>query len=457
MDAISQSVQGHRDFFRTGQTLNVGFRQESLKKLIDALSRYESKIYDAFREDLRKPKLEVFGTEIGMILKEAKLHRKKVRKWAKPTRVTTDMFNFYSRSRILHEPYGVVLIMSPWNYPLQLALLPLVGALSAGNCVLMKPANYSTHVSDIIKEIITDIYPPEYVSVFTGDRSVNQAVLEERFDMIFFTGSPSLGKTVMQKASRHLTPLVLELGGKSPCIVEPDANLNIAAQRICFGKYLNSGQTCIAPDHLFVHRDVKEKLLAGIRATIVKFYGDNPQQSPDFGRIITDRQFDRLVRLMGSAGTIYHGGQSNREERFIAPTIIDNITYDDPIMQEEIFGPLLPVLEYSDVHDVIARINAHEKPLAFYLFTESEATRDLVLSSTSSGGGCVNDTIMHITNHRMPFGGVGNSGMGAYHGHYSFNAFSHHRSMLQKTTKFNPTLAYPPYKNKLRFIKPFLS
>ncbi len=457
MDSIAKAVKEHRDFFQTGKTIDIEFRRDSLKKLQDALLRYENEIYDAFWEDLRKPKLEVFGTEIGMILKEIKHHLKKLNKWAKPTRISTDMLNFYSTSRILHEPYGVVLIMSPWNYPLQLALLPMVGALSAGNCVMMKPAHYSANVSDLIKKLLTEIFPPEYVSVITGDRNVNQAVLDQRFDLIFFTGSPSLGKIVMEKASKHLTPVVLELGGKSPCIVEQDADLDIAARRISFGKFLNSGQTCIAPDHLFVHREVKDKLLLKIRGCIKSFYGDDPEQSPDYGRIINDRQFDRLEKLMHSAGTIIHGGKVNRTARYVEPTIIDKINYTDPIMQEEIFGPLLPVLEFTRLEDVISMINRHEKPLAMYFFTSSKSKRDLLLSSTSSGGGCINDTIMHVSNPNMPFGGVGNSGMGCYHGKFSFDAFSHHRSILQKTTIFNPTIPYPPYKNKLSYIKLLLS
>ena len=457
MDSISQTVQAHRDFFQTGQTLDIDFRRGNLKKLREAVLKYEGKIYEAFWADLRKSKFEVFGTEIGMILKEAKHHQKKLTKWAKPTKVRTDIINLGGKSRILHEPFGVTLIMSPWNYPLQLALLPLVGAISAGNCAMVKPAHYSAHVTEVIKELITETFPPEYISVVTGDRSVNQAVLDERFDFIFFTGSPSLGKIVMEKAARHLTPVILELGGKSPCIVEQDADLEVAAQRITFGKFLNSGQTCIAPDHLFVQREVKDELLLKIENCIKKFYGDDPEQSADFGRIINEQQFKRLETLMHSAGNIMHGGQANREARYIEPTIIDNITYDDPIMQEEIFGPLLPVLEFTRLEEVVSLINAHEKPLAMYFFSSSDSKRDQLLASTSSGGACVNDTIMHVANPNLPFGGVGNSGMGSYHGKRSFDTFSHHRSVLQKTTRFNPTLAYPPYRNKLRYTKMFLS
>jgi aldehyde dehydrogenase (NAD+) len=457
MEYIARAVEGHRTFFDTGKTRDLAFRRDSLKKLKGALFKFEERIYDAFWEDLHKSKFEVFGAEIGIVSKELGLHIKKIRKWAKPKKILTDMLNFYSTSRIYSEPYGVVLIMSPWNYPLQLALLPLVGAISAGNCVMLKPAHYSSHVSKVIQELISTTFDPAYISVMTGGRDVNQAILNERFDFIFFTGSPPLGKIVMEKASKHLTPVTLELGGKSPCIVEPDADIGVAAQRICFGKFLNAGQTCIAPDHLFVHEDVKKPLIDALSRCIRRFYGDDPEQSPDFGRIITDEQFRRLEHLMHASGTIIHGGRVNREARYIEPTLIDGITPDAPIMQEEIFGPLLPILRYTHLEDVISLINQREKPLALYFFSASRGMRERVLSATSSGGGCVNDTVMHFSNPRMPFGGVGNSGMGHYHGKFSFDAFSHHRSILRKTTLFNPTIAYPPYKDKLRYIKRLLS
>lgn len=457
MENLAGAVTAHRDFFDTGKTLDVGFRRDSLMKLKSALLRHEDKIYSAFREDLRKPRFEVFGTEIGMILKEIHLHTKKVRKWAKPRKVLPDILNFPSTSHILQQPHGVVLIMSPWNYPLQLALLPLVGAISAGNCVMLKPAHYSKHVSELIREILSETFDPAYISVITGGREVNQDILDQRFDYIFFTGSPALGKIVMEKASRHLTPVTLELGGKSPCIVEPDALVNTAAQRICFGKFLNAGQTCIAPDHLFVHVHAKEKLIKSIKECIRRFYGDDPEQSPDYGRIVNREHFDRLEGLMRSAGKIIHGGRTNRDTRYIEPTLIDRITPDDPIMQEEIFGPLLPILDYTRLEDVIGIINKGEKPLAMYFFSESRSKSSKLLSSTSSGGGCINDTIMHVSNPRMPFGGVGNSGMGCYHGKFSFDTFSHQRSILRKATLFNPTIAYPPYGNKLSRTRWILS
>lgn len=457
MELITKTVEAHRVFFDSGKTRDLDFRRSSLKGLKDALFRYEDRICHAFWEDLHKSRFEVFGTEIGMVSKEIDLHIKKIGKWAKPRKVLTDAFNFYSTSRVYHEPYGVVLIMSPWNYPLQLALLPLVGAVSAGNCVMLKPAHYSRHVSEVIRELISEAFDPAYISVMTGGRDINQAILDERFDFIFFTGSPPLGKIVMEKAARHLTPVALELGGKSPCIVEPDADIGVAAQRICFGKFLNAGQTCIAPDHLLVHVDVKEGLIQAMKQCIQRFYGTDPEQSPDFARIITDEQFRRLEHLMHSAGTIIHGGRVDPTTRYIEPTLIDGITPDDRIMQEEIFGPVLPILGYKGIEEVIDQINGREKPLALYLFTASRGVRERVLSATSSGGGCINETIMHVSNPRMPFGGVGNSGMGCYHGRFSFDTFSHRRSILRKTTRFNSTLAYPPYGNKLRYLRRILS
>ena len=457
MESIATAAKAQRDFFATAKTLNIDFRLNQLKSLRDALLHYEHRFYEAFWKDFRKPAMEVFGSEIGIVLKEIDHHIKMLPKWSRPTRVPTDLLNFYGQSRIYHEPFGLVLIMSPWNYPLQLALAPLVAAIAAGNCTMLKPAHYSAHVSALIHEMIKETFDPAYVSVFTGGREVNQAILDQRFDLIFFTGSPALGRIVMAKAARHLTPVVLELGGKSPCIVAADAKLDVAAPRIAFGKFINAGQTCVAPDHLFVHHSVKANLIENIQRWIERSYGPDPQQSPDYCRIITRQQFDRLSHLMHSAGTIVHGGREDREDRYLEPTLIDGIQTTDPIMQEEIFGPLLPIIEFSALTEAIDAVNAGEKPLAMYFFGSKAADRDRLLAQTSSGGGCINDTIMHVANPNLPFGGVGNSGMGSYHGKHSFEAFSHHRSILQKTTAFNPSIAYPPYGNKLRFLKRLLS
>ena len=457
MQAIAETVRRQQAFFRTGNSRAVDFRRRRLKRLEAAILAYENRFYDAFREDLHKPPLEVFGAEIGIVLKEIRLQLKMLSRWAAPTRVPTDRLNFPGVSRIRHEPFGVVLIMAPWNYPFQLALMPLVGAIAAGNCAVLKPAHDSTRVSALIARMIAETFADDYIAAFTGGREVNQALLDQRFDLIFFTGSPALGRIVMQKAARHLTPVVLELGGKSPCIVDRDARLEAAAGRIAFGKFLNAGQTCIGPDHLFVHRSVKERLIAGIRRWIVRAYGEDPERSADYCRIINHRHVDRLSGLMRSAGTIVHGGRVNREARYIEPTLIDGITPHDPIMQEEIFGPLLPIIEFTRLTEVIDAVNAGEKPLALYYFGASAARRDRLLDAVPSGGGCINDTLMHITNANLPFGGVGNSGMGRYHGKASFDAFSYQRSILQKSTVVNLTLHHPPYGRKLRYARPILS
>lgn len=449
---LDSTIKLQRKFFLDQKTKDVGFRIESLKKLKNAIIKYEDAIYDALKKDLNKPKFEAYTTEIGFVLEEISYHLKHLKKWAKPTKVRTDLVNFYSRSYIVHEPFGVVLIIAPWNYPFQLLIDPLIGAISAGNCIMLKPANYSKNVTNVIVNMINETFDREYISVYTGGREAIQEILDHRFDYIFFTGSTYLGRIVMEKASRYLTPVSLELGGKSPCIVEDDANLDVAARRIVFGKLLNAGQTCIAPDYLFVNSRIKGQLIEKIKKCITLSYGDNPKLSPDYGRIINDAQFKKLKGLL-ETGKIIFGGQTDERERYIAPTIMDNVKPDDPIMQEEIFGPIFPIMEYNNLDEVIHFVNSREKPLAFYFFTSSRKKEKMVLSQTTSGGGCINDTMVHLTNPRMPFGGVGNSGMGAYHGKFSFDTFSHHRSILAKTTLFDIPLRYPPYRDKLKYAK----
>ena len=446
---INTIVETQREFFQTHATKDVNFRLENLKKLRKAILKYEGKLNEALKKDLNKSAFEAYATEIGFTLEEISFHIHNLKKWVKPARIRTDLINFHSRSYVLHEPFGVVLIMSPWNYPFQLLFDPLVGAISAGNCMVLKPAHYSEHVSHTIEEMIKESFDPHYISVFTGGRDVIQEMLEARYDYIFFTGSPFLGKIVMEKASRHLTPVSLELGGKSPCIVDEDANLAVSARRAVFGKLLNSGQTCIAPDYFFVHSKIKKQFIEEIKRCTILSYGEDPQKSPDYGRIINKAQFEKLCGLIRTGNVIF-GGQSDESERYIAPTILDNVKPDDPIMQEEIFGPIIPIMEYNSLEEVAAYINSHEKPLAFYFFTSSRRKEKWLLSRTTSGGGCVNDTMVHLTNPRMPFGGVGNSGMGAYHGRHSFNTFSHHRSILAKSTRLDIPLRYPPYGTGLK-------
>ena len=448
MTSVHQTVEAQRAFFAAGHTKHIRFRIEQLRALRDAIRKNETHLFDALRKDLHKADVESYMTEIGFTYGEINHMIRKLRSWSKPRSVRSGLVNSDAKSEIHYEPYGIVLVMAPWNYPFMLTLAPLVGAIAAGNCAVVKPADYSTHTSAAIKKIIDETFDPAYISVFLGDRTVNQAVLEERYDMICFTGSPSLGRIVMEKASRHLTPVLLELGGKSPCIVDEDAQIDLAAKRIAFGKYLNAGQTCIAPDYLFVHAKVKDALLAGIRRYIHEFYGEDPRTSPDFGRIINQRQYERVKRLLCS-GTIAEGGQTDDAERYIAPTILDGITADDPVMQEEIFGPVLPVMTFFHMNEVCSFVNSREKPLALYYFSQSRARQNSVLRHTSAGGVCINDTIMHISNPHLPFGGVGSSGMGQYHGHHSFLAFSHAKPVLRKTTLFDLPIRYAPYRDSM--------
>lgn len=433
-----------------GETRDIGFRVRKLKQLRDAILSSEERIEAALWQDLHKSAYESYLTEISIVLQELDDHIRHLRRWAKPHKVATPMQLFGSRSRIVCEPLGVVLIIAPWNYPVQLLMAPLIGALAAGNCVVLKPSPHTPRVSAVMADVVADVFAPEHVTVVQGGREINQELLAERFDYLFFTGSPSLGKVVMKAAAEHLTPVTLELGGKSPCIVDQDADLELAARRLVWGKFLNAGQTCIAPDYLLVQSNVKAHLLERIGHYIRAFYGVQPRESPDYPRIVRVEAVDRIAGLMRS-GTIIHGGEINREERYIAPTVIDGIQPDDPVMQEEIFGPVLPVMEFHALEEAIRYVNAHEKPLALYYFGNRASARE-VLANTTSGGACINDTIMHIANPHLPFGGVGNSGMGRYHGRDSFLTFSNRRSVLYSATRWDVPLKYPPFGslNKLK-------
>ncbi len=440
------TVQKQREFFLTHTTKDVSFRKRNLEKLLDGVTRYESKIFDALHADLHKHKFEAYGTEIGMVREELKYQIKHIGKFARPKRVMTDLLNFPGSGRIYPQPYGVVLIIAPWNYPFQLLMNPLIGAVAAGNCAVLKPAGYSGRTSAVIQELIRECFDDKYIAVFTGGREVNQMLLEERYDAVFFTGSPSLGKIVMEKAARHVTPVILELGGKSPCIVDYDADIDVSARRIVFGKFLNAGQTCIAPDYCFAHKTIKTELLEKMKAYIKEFYSDDPGSSEHYGRIINARRFETLSDLM-KCGTVYTGGGKDARSLYIEPTILTNIAPEDRIMQEEIFGPILPVMEFEQLDDVIKFINERERPLALYYFSKSRGRRDKVIDQTTAGGGCINDTMMHLSNPSLPFGGVGLSGMGRYHGKYSFEAFSHYRSVLIKPFYGDNPIRYAPYRD----------
>lgn len=454
-EQISQIVESQRSFFKSGATLDLNFRVEMLKKLQTALEKWEKPLTDALWIDLHKSYQEAYLTELSIVKAEVKNHIKHLKSWAKPKRKATPIKMFPSRSRIVSEPLGNTLIISPWNYPVQLLLNPLVGAISAGCTAILKPSPYVPTVSEIISNMIADTFESNYVATVQGNRDVNQELLSQRFDLIFFTGSPSLGKLVMSAASKNLTPVILELGGKSPCIVDKDADIRTAAKRIAWGKTLNSGQTCIAPDYLLIHEDVKSKFVEAFARSIKELHGSDITKSKHYVRIVNDRSFERVKGYLAE-GDIIYGGRSNAEERFIEPTLLEtHIKLSDSdaedkaksksVLTEEIFGPVFSILTFKDRDEVIGYINNREKPLALYYFGKEEDGLK-VIRKTSSGGACINDTIMHIANENIPFGGVGNSGMGSYHGEESFKVFSHFRSVVLTGTWIDLPFRYMPYR-----------
>ncbi|WP_313432851.1 aldehyde dehydrogenase [Siminovitchia terrae] len=450
MESYHSLITSQREFFRTNQTKDVAFRLNALKKLRSAVKLYEREFIMALKTDLNKSEFEAYSTEIGIILEELRFTISKLRSWVKPVKVKTPITHIGSASYVYSEPYGTTLIISPWNYPFQLAAAPLIGAISAGNCAIIKPSELTPRTSQVFAKMIRDIFPQNYVTVVQGGVETSQALLQEEFGKIFFTGSVLVGKTVMEAAAKHLTPVTLELGGKSPCIVHEDASLKLAARRIAWGKFTNAGQTCIAPDYLYVHKRIKDRFLALLREAIHEMY-----EVQSMTRIVSDKHFDRLTSFL-KQGEILLGGKSNREMLSIEPTILTDITWDDRVMSDEIFGPILPVLEYTALDDVVEGIRKHPNPLALYLFTASTRIQNEVLNSISFGGGCINDTIYHFANPHLPFGGVGTSGIGAYHGKNSFDVFSHKKSVLKQTTLFDIPFRYPHVKNALKRIKMFL-
>jgi aldehyde dehydrogenase (NAD+) len=455
MSDIKQILQNQRNYFSNGQPKELSVRLEKLKILRQAIITNEAAILEALKQDLNKSAFEAYETEVGIVLDELKFTIKNLPKWFKPKPVKTPITHFIASSHIYPEPYGVVLIMSPWNYPFQLTIAPLIGAIAAGNCALIKPSAYAPHTSGIIAHMVREFFDEEYIAVIEGGRAANEALLEERFDYIFFTGSVNVGKNVMAAAAKHLTPVTLELGGKSPCIVDKNIDVNLAARRIVWGKFLNAGQTCVAVDYLLVPKDVKPELLKAISHWIKMFYGTDPSQSPDFPKIINRKHLERLIGLLASGEKIT-GGNVDQDRLYFSPTVLDNVTWDDPVMQEEIFGPILPVLEYDDLLEVIDMVNKRPKPLALYFFSNSRKNQQRVIREISFGGGCINDTIVHLATPYMPFGGVGSSGMGGYHGKASFDTFSHFKSILKKSMALDLPVRYPPYKNKIKLLKQIL-
>lgn len=441
-EQITWLAAAQKHYFRTGQTLDISYRLTALRALKAAILKHEKALTDALWADLHKSYEEAYLTEISIVLGEIDNHISNLRSWASPVHRPTPLKMFPSRSRIVSEPLGSTLIIAPWNYPVQLLLNPLVGAISAGCTAILKPSPYVPTVAKALEDLIADTFESEYVATVQGNRDVNTALLAERYDLIFFTGSPALGRTVMAAAAKNLTPVVLELGGKSPCIVDYDADIEVAARRIAWGKCLNAGQTCIAPDYLLVHSAVKDRLIAALGKEFKALLGEEPQQSKHFVRIVNERAFDRLVGYFKD-GDIVVGGQTERSERFIAPTILDNVNPESAVMQDEIFGPIFPVVTFQTTDEAVNFVTSREKPLALYYFGKSGKQ---VIRTTSSGGACINDTIMHIANENLPFGGVGNSGMSSYHGKNSFDVFSHQRAVVTTPTWLDLPFRYMPYK-----------
>lgn len=453
---IERLVKEQRSWYQKGKTRSVGWRISALKTLRRGIITHEKEIQEALKKDLGKSVTEGYMCETGMVLSELSYMISHLRKFAGEKRVPTPLAQFYSKSFVSPEPYGVVLVMSPWNYPFMLSIEPAIGAIAAGNCVIIKPSAYAPATSAVVAKLIKECFASHFVAVVEGGRAENTKLLEQRFDFIFFTGSVSVGKLVMEKASKNLTPVCLELGGKSPCIVDRTANLKLAARRIVFGKYLNLGQTCVAPDYLFVQEEVKEPLLKEMEKCIRRQFGKNPLDNPDYGKIINEKHFRRLTGLMRGE-QIRIGGTVKESTLQIEPTVLEGITPDSRIMQEEIFGPILPVMIFHDLSEVITYVNRHEKPLALYLFTRSRKSERRILTSCSFGGGCINDTVIHLATSAMGFGGVGNSGMGSYHGRDSFELFTHRRSIVKKYNWIDLPMRYQPYKGwKETLVRMFL-
>ena len=457
IESINNIVQKQREYFLSNETKSIDFRLKQLKKLKHAVEKYSDDIYDALWRDLHKCKEEAFLTEINIVLNEINNHIKNLKKWAKPKKVKTPVYLMPSKSFVMYEPYGVTLIIAPWNYPFQLMFAPLIGAISSGCCAVMKPSPYSQYTSELMQKIIDETFDKEYITMIQGHRDVNQALLAQKFDLIFYTGSPDMGRVVMEAASKNLTPVVLELGGKSPCIVDKDCNLEFAARRIVWGKTINAGQTCVAPDYLMVHRDVKDELLQKMIYYVKKFYGEDQQQSHCYCRIISDKAYQRLTSYLNE-GEILYGGNCDAEERYIQFTLLDlgqqptgNSQPTLNVMKQEIFGPILPVIEFDNINKVSDFISNRPKPLALYYFGNDKNAFDL-LNKTTSGGVCINDTILHVANEHLPFGGVGESGMGKYHSQESFIAFSNKRAVLKSSNKIDFAMKYPPYE-KIDLIK----
>lgn len=449
-------IEKQKAFYATGQTLAVDYRKKKLKLLNKLIHTYEGALMQALQKDLGKSAFEAYTTEIGIVRAELNLHLKKLAYWCRPRPVGTPLAAIPAMSRIQYEPLGAVLIVSPWNYPFQLTIAPLVGAISAGNCAILKPSEFSPHTTEVITKLINAHFEPDYIHAITGDAQTSSALTREKFDLIFFTGSTRTGRMVAKAAAENLVPVVLELGGKSPCIVHDDAHIKQAARRIIWGKCLNAGQTCVAPDYVLAAKPIKALLVHEMKEAIRTFFGDDISKSPDYSRIISTKHFDRLTAFLND-GKLLSGGETDPEDLFIAPTIMDEVDSQSPLMQDEIFGPILPVLSYEKLEDAFAFVGGRPKPLAAYFFSGRRKNRQAFLRSVSAGGVTLNDTIMHFANHALPFGGVGQSGTGRYHGFESFRVFSNTKAVMKRATWIDLPLRYAPFGNKLKLVKKLLS
>ena len=454
---IAFILEEQRKFFLSGETLPIKFRKQMLKKLYASVVFHKEEILSALTSDLGKSDFEGFMCEVGLSLTEISYMIKNVKKFAKEKTVVTPLAQFASRSYKKPCPYGNTLIMSPWNYPFLLSIEPLANAIAAGNTAILKPSAYSPATSNVIEKILSECFEKKFVAVVTGGRQENAALLEQKFDFVFFTGSQAVGKEVLRHTAENLTPAILELGGKSPCIIDSSAKIRLAAKRVVFGKYLNCGQTCVAPDYILCHKDIKDEFVKEVKIQIEKQYGKNPLENSDYGKIINQKHFERVSSLI-NAEKIVHGGKTNPQTQQIEPTVLDNVTWDDAVMQEEIFGPIMPILTYENLDQVIADLQKKQKPLALYFFSQNKKNIKAVTEKVSYGGGCINDTIIHLATSEMGFGGVGESGMGSYHGKTGFDAFSHTKSIVDKKTWMDLPMRYQPYDRKIngKLLKMFL-
>ncbi len=449
---IPELIQAQKSFFKTQQTKDISFRKAALKRLQKEVIKREPDIIKALHDDFKKSEYEAIMTETSIVLAELRMTIKNIHSWSKPKRVLPSLLNFPSSAKIHKEPYGAVLIIAPWNYPYQLAFAPLIGAVAAGNTAVLKPSELTPHVSKITKEIIETVFDKNHIAVVEGAVTVSQELLAHRWDYIFFTGSVPVGKIVAKAAAEHLTPVTLELGGKSPCIVDETANIKLAAKRLVWGKFINGGQTCIAPDYLLIHTSVKEKFITHFKEEIFRAYGENPEASEDYPRIVNTKNFDRLAFMLENE-KILIGGETNRDDRYIAPTIIDEPNLDSEVMKGEIFGPIFPLISYQTEEEFDAVISKYDKPLALYVFTTRNRFAKKMIAKYSFGGGTINDTTVHFANHRLPFGGVGESGIGGYHGKQTFDTFSHNKGVVTRGNWLDVPTRYAPYKGKLKQLK----